>query len=170
MTEILKPCPFCGSQGVLCVSGNNSIKKDGKLEFVYRVRCMACGMGYAGGSALSVQEAIASWNRRIFMSDELKTCPFCGGNPELLGEQPIQRVRCTKCGMATLWSSDAVSVWNNRRKRPARLLPCPMCGKKAMLHKDHVGFYVSCSGCLVCTDDFRNAEAAREAWNRRMNS
>lgn len=73
------------------------------------------------------------------MTEELKPYSFCGGNPELMGEPPIQRVRCPKCGMATLWSSGAVSIWNNRRKRPAQLLPCPMCGRKARMRQERHG-------------------------------
>lgn len=59
----LKPCPFCGSPGVLYVSGNNGLKEDGKPDLVYGVQCMACGMGYAGGG-LPYDEALRLWNRR----------------------------------------------------------------------------------------------------------
>ena len=52
------------------------------------------------------------------MSDELKPCPFCGGEAKLEETNYLGVfVRCLKCGTKTTYrlsSSLAVKIWNSR--------------------------------------------------------
>ena len=61
------------------------------------------------------------------MSEELKECPFCGGQAELENKcivfEKVSYVICTKCGartrdflVSTEWSSNqkAIEAWNRR--------------------------------------------------------
>ena len=50
---------------------------------------------------------------------ELKSCPMCGGNAELLQGTPheeLYRIRCTECELSTNYFSKnkAIEAWNNR--------------------------------------------------------
>lgn len=50
------------------------------------------------------------------MEPELKTCPFCGGEAELMGLS-IFWVQCKDCHVETLavdHEEDAVKAWNRR--------------------------------------------------------
>ena len=60
MTEIeLKPCPFCGSDDVIC----------GRFEDVYYVECLYCGAKVE--SYNGPEDAVAGWNTRAIDRDEL---------------------------------------------------------------------------------------------------
>lgn len=55
------------------------------------------------------------------MTEELKPCPFCNGDGELVRDElHMMRgyiVKCSDCGAQTMYyktKSDAVGVWNNR--------------------------------------------------------
>lgn len=53
------------------------------------------------------------------MDEELKKCPFCGANAEMLNySQKEWLVRCTVCdGMVEKWretKQEAIEQWNNR--------------------------------------------------------
>ena len=54
-----------------------------------------------------------------------------------------------------------------------KLKPCPFCGGKASLVTAHnkdltwLRYHVKCDGCLTTTDNYKKAEHAIEAWNRR---
>lgn len=57
----------------------------------------------------------------------------------------------------------------------AKLKPCPFCGSKATMHRDSwdtpsgkaVRFWVRCSKCGACSEEYLTEEKAEEAWNRR---
>lgn len=67
MSEIkLKPCPFCGSEGVIC----------DRLEDVYYVECWDCGAKIE--SYNGAEDAIEGWNARaIDREDLLKVADEC---------------------------------------------------------------------------------------------
>ena len=58
------------------------------------------------------------------VTNELKLCPFCGGNAYLMSYPPIYFVRCEKCGSQThifkarcitiTRECDAIEAWNRR--------------------------------------------------------
>lgn len=60
MSEIeLKPCPFCGSEGVIC----------NRFEDVYYVECLGCSAKVESYNGL--EDAVAGWNTRAIDRDEL---------------------------------------------------------------------------------------------------
>lgn len=60
MSEIeLKPCPFCGSEGVIC----------NRFEDVYYVECLCCSAKVESYNGL--EDAVAGWNARAIDRDEL---------------------------------------------------------------------------------------------------
>lgn len=51
------------------------------------------------------------------MSEELKTCPFCGGKAYFEGGITVYWIKCRICGVETLGyddEADAVDAWNRR--------------------------------------------------------
>lgn len=58
------------------------------------------------------------------MSEELKPCPFCGGEPELISEyngEPVlvHKICCTNCGVWLDWhgcKEDVIEAWNTRAR------------------------------------------------------
>lgn len=55
------------------------------------------------------------------MSEELKSCPFCGGNPEIIGINNCNpfRVYCEACGLVygedkEFYAYQVVEAWNRR--------------------------------------------------------
>ena len=104
------------------------------------------------------------------MNEQLKTCPFCGGEAELKTNESIGQVVCTQCGARNLWSSNAQALWNKRTKRDTSLKPCPICGKKGRVFQAYDGsFCVQCLNCSLTTNYFQNANEAKNAWNTRAN-
>lgn len=60
MSEIeLKPCPFCGSEGVIC----------NRFEDVYYVECLSCSAKVESYNGL--EDAVAGWNTRAIDRDDL---------------------------------------------------------------------------------------------------
>lgn len=55
----LKPCPFCGSDDVIC----------GRFEDVYYVECLYCGAKVETYNGL--EDAAAGWNARAIDRDKL---------------------------------------------------------------------------------------------------
>jgi len=54
--------------------------------------------------------------------EQLKPCPFCGGNAELDGEYVIWGVECQACLSATTGfrsAVEAIKAWNARAQQPA---------------------------------------------------
>ena len=55
------------------------------------------------------------------MSDDLKPCPFCGGEAELCGMVGTRYIRCTSCGcdgpIFQDTKKEAVESWNTRSDR-----------------------------------------------------
>jgi hypothetical protein len=53
------------------------------------------------------------------MKQELKPCPFCGGEAEYMGTA-FTAIRCTKCGVSTHQGSQdwCDQVWNTRTDAP----------------------------------------------------
>ena len=50
------------------------------------------------------------------MTDELRPCPFCGGEAEILPEGDYHEVTCVECGTFRQGHTyqDAVEAWNRR--------------------------------------------------------
>ena len=60
MSEIeLRPCPFCGSEGVIC----------NRFEDVHYVECLGCSAKVESYNGL--EDAVAGWNTRAIDRDEL---------------------------------------------------------------------------------------------------
>lgn len=57
-SNILKPCPFCGSDDAWCHKGLNNL---------YTVECDGCAINI--GWYLTEQEAINKWNTRTQQND-----------------------------------------------------------------------------------------------------
>lgn len=56
------------------------------------------------------------------MTDELKSCPFCGGKAELHRPSIAVYAICSKCGISTSYiypPEEAVRRWNNRSAEDA---------------------------------------------------
>lgn len=55
------------------------------------------------------------------------------------------------------------------------LKPCPFCGRDPRMHKDQwkdtsgmkKSYWVRCIHCGSCSEEYRTAEQAAAAWNRR---
>ena len=57
------------------------------------------------------------------MNEDLRLCPFCGGEPELINEDTYQNnyVRCPHCGVQThpkQTQEEAITTWNTRKLNP----------------------------------------------------
>ena len=56
------------------------------------------------------------------MSEKLKPCPFCGGEPELFEAPGVYFVECSnpKCNYPTNWDTkeEAITAWNTRTHEP----------------------------------------------------
>ena len=75
-------------------------------------------------------------------ANELKPCPFCGGNGRLTVWTPnAASVSCICCGahINTNAAAEAVEAWNTRAEEPERT-----CGLRSRL----TGLY--CYECSVC--------------------
>ena len=71
--------------------------------------------------------------------DELKPCPFCGGEAEMLGMKvppPLPWLRCKSCGAETsvyATEAEAIAAWNTRAERTCKpvekdgVMRCPDC-------------------------------------------
>lgn len=60
MSEVLKPCPFCGGEAAMLQDGEDD-SETGEISH-YRVICMNCGIEQM--PAPTKEEAGADWNRR----------------------------------------------------------------------------------------------------------
>lgn len=64
--------------------------------------------------------------------EELRPCPFCGGEAELYEDAGGYSVDCTVCGAGTSYfgkglpdaKSVAVAAWNRRAERTCRMVDC----------------------------------------------
>ena len=101
------------------------------------------------------------------MSEELKPCPFCGGEAKFVEsrdsvipgklEVVAWNVQCSKCGASTLPNNyygdkkEAANRWNTRAERTCRYEPtnrcthvCTSCGRE--VETLHLG-YNYCTSC-----------------------
>ncbi len=82
---------------------------------------------------------------------ELKACPFCHGEAELLFS--LRAVRCTKCQAAVVSPgsaprSEILEKWNRRTDPP--VLECQRCGCKSVRVYELDGLpVVECSDCCA---------------------
>ena len=68
--------------------------------------------------------------------DELRPCPFCGGEAELYEDVGGYSVDCTVCGAGTSYfgkglpdaKGRAVAAWNRRAERTCRIVPMDAAG------------------------------------------
>lgn len=116
------------------------------------------------------------------MIEELKPCPFCGGNASVNeGEfegSKVFSVSCEKCGATTGGADNVqivIDVWNKRTELQAAeevLKPCPYCGGEATTCEVDVEgqrvFSVVCVECGVSTFGSDNEAEVVGAWNRRV--
>ena len=62
MTE-LKPCPFCGADGLIVKFDNTTKKYCRKLP--YKVKCSKCRCSLEHAFYATEEDAAAAWNRRV---------------------------------------------------------------------------------------------------------
>ncbi len=120
MTEKLKPCPFCGGEAKL-----QELKMlDGTIIYYIICRNNSCKVQPMTHEMNTDYEAINAWNNRpenIIMNGELKSCPMCGSNAELI--KFASSVYCVLChndncityeryGYHT--KEEAIKAWNSR--------------------------------------------------------
>lgn len=108
------------------------------------------------------------------MSEELKPCPFCGGEPFMVGAEIDGRehyiVKCTAChstsGVMQMNRSKAAEAWNRRAERtchlgnhgglPGRadLLACDECGGVTYDMYPHPRYCPNCGAKVVSGDGY----------------
>ena len=110
------------------------------------------------------------------MSENLKPCPFCGGEAVFEEENNTSSVKivCKSCGASTLWTAKPVQnyiidKWNSRsRKRTTQIKSCPFCGGNGNLWQAMDSMYIiQCMNCAISSDYYETEEEAKSAWNRR---
>jgi Lar family restriction alleviation protein len=137
-TANIKPCPFCGQtdtdvriETIPVLDGTEDFKE----VVIYQVCCEFC---HAEGPSLMVRttanhaeseaEVLEQWNRRRGQHKgsppNLKNCPFCGEQPEVLRNDPqdadsegtIAEVFCSDCGASgpANENDDLLELWNKR--------------------------------------------------------
>ena len=105
--------------------------------------------------------------------DELKPCPFCGGEADcnnagfLKNGKPMWAVECLNCGMVTAFfytDSEAIEAWNKRTERPkGRWIMrggkryCSVCQQRACVTRDSDDFWYTAGTdfCPNCGADMR---------------
>lgn len=71
--------------------------------------------------------------------EELKPCPFCGGEASLMRSNTLYKVECKDCGVAgnvRVFQSDAIAAWNTRVERTCErgdeFWECSECGEHGL--------------------------------------
>ena len=92
--------------------------------------------------------------------NDLKICPFCGGEAYIYAPGPIEHhVACKNpsCYAETHgWSTEAeaIEVWNTRVKPPCKGNYCPLCGavERTCHNATHYAGKFKCSECGAMFD------------------
>lgn len=90
---------------------------------------------------------------------ELKPCPFCGGEARIIAK-PYEPKVCVGCdddtclgfsGLGWLYDSEkeATEAWNRRAERTCRVVPMDMAGNPPY-RKGNWVFNALCDGCSEC--------------------
>lgn len=99
------------------------------------------------------------------MSEELKTCPFCGGEATLCENLDYAYVYCRDCGCQTdeshVSAKEAIAAWNQRAERTCKAIPgrmkygtrVPMCSECGYSIGDRRYNYCPNCGARVERDD-----------------
>ena len=112
------------------------------------------------------------------MRKELKQCPFCGSDAELVDKKYSNvQIICSSCGARTpeaykFKPDSIITHWNNRTNKDSNndLKPCPFCGSDGKLIKTYKDtFIVQCQSCRNGTAYFYTSDEAKAAWNNRAN-
>ncbi|ABW66067.1 Lar family restriction alleviation protein [Desulfosudis oleivorans] len=130
----VKPCPFCGqadisvrSETIPVLGGTGDLQE----VTIYQVCCKTCN---AEGPSLMVKTTakhaeseaavLEQWNQRLGRHKDappnLKNCPFCGEQPEVLRDpEPapiLVEIFCSDCGATGPANDkdDLMVLWNKR--------------------------------------------------------
>lgn len=97
------------------------------------------------------------------MTEELKPCPFCGGNPDVYSWNGggVVWVRCRSCGIdykAYANADEAIEAWNTRYERTCKMIPngetdfaatlaCSACGNVESVYAISSDEFNYCPNC-----------------------
>ena len=128
MTKKLKSCPFCGGEAHF----------DSEYGYDVFISCSSCE---ARGKVFNLDNfsdcedarmsdvrmfAVAAWNKRYEITEELKPCPFCGNESLVFRfwvghgeahEYAYGSIACGSCKAVTVWTFDRDDISRNDAQR-----------------------------------------------------
>ena len=109
------------------------------------------------------------------MSEELKSCPYCGGKAVIRNTQIEDKkeyiIGCENCGILSGLCNDRQKIIDKWNARAEKILSCPFCGGTGVICEDDIGdwknYTVVCEDCGMTASSEDSEEKAINAWNKR---